>query len=134
MRAPLLLLLVLSLAACAQERLVTLPKAPTPPPVGPEIVVSLGVSGQPAWTLVEQVGSRCWLDTVLGASEMLVERNSGRVQLNGDGGVLLAGDFLASEGPRGRLRLSGPVITDPVKRDQLVASLDRAVRTGETAC
>lgn len=128
------LLLVLLLAACAPSRVVTIPRAEVPPPVGPEIVVALGVTGQPARDLLEQVGSRCWLDGVLGGAEMVVQRSTGRVQINAPDRILLAGDFLEPRDGRARLRLSGPAVVDPAQRDRLVASLDQAVRTGQTAC
>jgi hypothetical protein len=110
------------------------PSAPPKPPIGPAIVIRLSESGQPARDLLERVAARCWLDGIVRGAAMVVDRQTGRVIIVSDTDDLLAADFLAPEGGRGRVRLSGPVIADPAKTQRLVETLDLAVRTGETSC
>lgn len=129
-------LILLAIAAVALAACVPAPRqqAQPKPPVGPELVVLISKTGQPARDLLELVAARCWLDGVVLGAQMIVDRQTGRVIIVGDTRDLLAADFLRNKGGRSRVRLSGPVVADPVKADKLVQSLDRAVRTGETAC
>lgn len=117
------------LTACAP-----MPSAPPKPPIGPDIVVRLSVTGQPARDLIERVAAQCWLDGIVRGAAMVVDRQTGRVIIVSDTADLLAADFLAPEGGRSRVRLSGPVLADPLKARRLVETLDLAVRTGETSC
>jgi hypothetical protein len=117
------------LAGCAP-----LPSAPPKPPIGPEIVVRISETGRPARELVERVAAGCWLDGIVRGASMIVDRQTGRVIIVSDTDDLLAADFLEPQGGRSRLRLSGPVIADPVKAQRLVETLDLAVRTGVTSC
>lgn len=133
MRATLPALLMLAAAGCAPVQ-ITAPTRPVPPPSGPEIVVRLGVTGQSARDLVEAVGVRCWLDGVVAGAAMVADRQSGRIVIDGETETLVAADFLPGERGISRVRLSGQSIGNPALRDRLVATLDRAVRTGETAC
>jgi hypothetical protein len=110
------------------------PSAPPQPPLGPEIVVRLDEIGQPARNLVEQVAAQCWLDGIVRGAAMVVDRQTGRVIIVSDTEDLLAADFLRSDRGISRVRLSGPVIADPLKTQRLVETLDLAVRTGETSC
>ena len=118
------------LGACALPG----PSAPPKPPIGPEIVVRLSETGRTAHELVERVAAGCWLDGVVRGASMIVDRQTGRVIIVSDTDDLLAADFLEPEGGRSRVRLSGPVIADPLKRQRLVETLDLAVRTGQTSC
>ncbi len=122
-------LIAAALAGCA-----TVPSAPPKPPVGPEIVVRLSERGRPARDLLERVAAQCWLDGIVRGAAMVVDRQTGRVIIVSDTEDLLAADFLPSEGGRSRVRLSGPVVADPIKTQRLVETLDLAVRTGETSC
>lgn len=127
------LLTALALSACAPQPIVH--NTPAPEPKGPEIVVRIGATGQDARTLVEHVAAGCWLDGVVRGAAMVVDRGSGRVVIDGDVQTLMAADFLSpAQDGASRLRLSGPVIGDPLKRDRLVETLDLAVRTGQTEC
>jgi hypothetical protein len=98
------------------------------------MVVLISKTGQPARDLLELVAARCWLDGVVLGAQLIVDRQTGRVIIVDETSDLLAADFLANKGRRSRVRLSGPVVGDPIKANKLVESLDRAVRTGETAC
>jgi hypothetical protein len=123
------LVLGAALSGCAP-----LPSTPAKPPIGPEIVVRLSETGRPARDLLERVAAGCWLDGVVRGAALVVDRQTGRVIIVSDDHDLLAADFLSSDGGQSRVRLSGPVIADPVKRQRLVETLDLAVRTGETSC
>ena len=133
MRALLLLPLLPLLAACTIPNRIVNTSEPVPPPSGPEIVVTLGISGAPARALVQDVALYCWLDGVVAGEEMIVRKDTGRVVIGGQSGVLVAADFLPARGGS-RLRLSGPSIANKGQQDAMVASLDRGVRTGETSC
>ncbi|MEM9140385.1 MAG: hypothetical protein AAGB15_11215 [Pseudomonadota bacterium] len=128
-----ILLLTASLVAACQPNAVQ-PTAPPKAAVGPEIVVRFSKSGQQAKDLLELVAAQCWLDGIVRGAQMIVDRNTGRVIIVGDTDDLLAADFLRPLDGRSRIRLSGPVVADPVKADRLVQSLDRAVKTGQTSC
>ncbi|MEL6477711.1 MAG: hypothetical protein AAFR17_10325 [Pseudomonadota bacterium] len=128
-----LLLALPLLAACTIPGRIVGPRVPTPPPSGPEVVVKLGIAGQPARDLVQAVALNCWLDGVLGGEEMVVRKDTGRVVIGGQSGVLVAADFLPSTAGS-RLRLSGSAIPNRGQQDAMVAALDRAVRSGETSC
>ncbi|MEM7506364.1 MAG: hypothetical protein AAF415_06435 [Pseudomonadota bacterium] len=133
MRAAICGLLLLAVAGCAPVQ-ITAPPRPVPEASGPQIVVRLAVTGQPARDLVESVGASCWLDGVVSGAAMIVNRQTGRIVIDGDTETLVAADFLPGERGISRLRLSGQSIGNPVLRDRLVETLDRAVRTGETRC
>lgn len=104
------------------------------PAIGPEIIVSFDPGRQASRYLVERVAARCWLDGVISGAQMIVNRQTGNLVIVGDTRDLLAADFLEPQGGFSRVRLSGPMIADPVKKNRLVAALVRAARTGETAC
>lgn len=108
--------------------------APPKPAVGPEIIVRIPQRGQAARDLVERVGARCWLDGVTRGHQMIVDRQTGRIVIVDETKDLLAADFLQPKDGRSRIRISGPVIADPVKRGKIVASLDKAARGGDTSC
>ncbi len=122
-----------ALSACAPIPLGG-PVAPPRPAVGPEIIVRIPQRGQAARDLIEHVGARCWLDGVTRGAQMIVNRQTGRIVIVDDTKDLLAADFLRPKDGRSRIRLSGPAIGDPVKKQKIVASLDKAARTGETSC
>ncbi len=126
--------LALTLAVLATACVPVQRQAQPKPPVGPEMVVLISKTGQPARDLLELVAARCWLDGVVLGAQLIVDRQTGRVIIVDETSDLLAADFLANKGGRSRVRLSGPVVGDPIKANKLVESLDRAVRTGETAC
>lgn len=104
------------------------------PAIGPEIVVRFDSGRQAPRYLVERVAARCWLDGVVGGAQMIVNRQTGGIIIVGETTDLLAADFLEPRDGRSRVRLSGPVIAEPAKKSRLVTTLDRAARTGETAC
>ena len=125
--------LVAAVAACSPIP-ISGPVAPLKPAVGPEIVVRIPQRGQAARDLIERVGARCWLDGVTRGHQMIVDRQTGRIVIVDETKDLLAADFLAPKDGRSRIRISGPVIADPVKKQKIVASLDKAARGGDTAC
>ncbi len=59
---------------------------------------------------------------------------SGNIEIVGDKYLLVAADYVGLNGARSRWKLTGTAIADPVQRDRLVATLDLAARTGQTAC
>ena len=112
-------------------------KRPAPdvrPAIGPEVVVRFNAGRRAPRLLLESVAARCWLDGVVRGAQMIVNRQTGNIIIVGDTTDLLAADFLPAQRGTSRVRLSGPVIAAPAKTAKLVASLDRAARTGETAC
>ena len=123
----------LLLAACQP---VPLPTASTPnpgAPKGPEIVVLVAKTGQPARDLMHHIAARCWLDGIVRGAQLIV-KPGGNLIIVGDTTDLLAADYLGLKGNRSRWRLSGDVIRNRAKTQALVRTLDRAVRTGQTAC
>ena len=124
-----------ALAACAPLRPGDLgPTTGARPAIGPEVIVRFSPGRRSPRALLEQVAARCWLDGVVRGAGMVVDRQTGRIVIAGDSRQLLAADFLRPEDGRSRVRLSGPIIADPVKQNRLVETLDLAARTGETAC
>lgn len=125
----------LFLSACVGiGGMVTGPR-PLPPPEGPAVFVRVARVGPAAADLVHEVAARCWLDGVLRAGAMTVSRATGRIELSDDIGLMVAADYVENLGPRlSRWRLSGRSIGNRTIVDQLVSSLDRAVKTGETGC
>lgn len=113
---------------------VTTGPTPLPPPEGPEVFVRVARIGPAAANLVHEVAARCWLDGVLRAGTMTVNRSTGRIELSDDRGLMVAADYVENVGLVSRWRLSGPSVASPVIVDRLVSSLDRAVKTGETGC
>lgn len=135
MRVIALLLSFSLLAACAgpisgQARRPAGPK----PAIGPELTLSLDRRGADARRFVEEVAARCLLDGVVRGAAMVVDRQSGRVVIAGDREELLAIDILGSGWRSTRVRLSGPTVADPRTREAMVYQIDRASRTGDTAC
>jgi hypothetical protein len=116
------------LAACAQ------PAPPPGPRVQPETIVAFDRTGQPARDLLELVAAQCWLDGVVRGASMIVDRQNGRVIIVSDTEELLEARFLSEKGGQSRVRLTGPVVDDPVKTRRLVETLDLAAATGKTDC
>ena len=107
--------------------------ASVPPPAGPEVVVLVSKTGQPARDLMHELAARCWLDGVVGGAQLIVKPD-GNLIIVGDTRDLLAADYIGLKGARSRWRLSGHVIRDPGITRQLLQTLDRAVKTGDTFC
>ncbi|MEM6679058.1 MAG: hypothetical protein AAF675_14430 [Pseudomonadota bacterium] len=136
-----LLALTLGLSACADGALyetTDIPPGPPPYPLaeGPEITLELGLPTPDAKPFVEEVAARCWLDGVLQADAMIVERASGRIVLTGASEDLLVVDFIPYGVPENlaRLRLSGAAMTNEEQSRRLIEHLERAERGGEIAC
>lgn len=123
--------LVLTLSACAGPLMSE--RRPVPPPIGPVATFDLSKRGAGARQFAEYVSARCLLDGVLRGAAMVVDKASGRVLIVGETQRLLAIDVIPS-GRSSRLRLSGPAVADPATRQQMLYHLDRAARTGDTAC
>lgn len=130
----LLLTGALTSAACVPLPASKGPTGPTRAAIGPEIVVRFDSGRQAPRLMLERLAAGCWLDGVVRGAQMIVNRQTGNLIIVGDTTDLLAADFLEPQAGRNRVRLSGPVIADPVKKNRLVTSLDRASRTGETSC
>ena len=102
MRLILIPLLALVLSACQTIQA----RAPqqVPQASGPEVVVLMSRTGQPARDLLEQVAASCWLDGVVRGAQMIVDRQSGRLIIVSDTEDLLAADFIGVKGGRSRVR------------------------------
>lgn len=121
------------LAGCAGP--LTGPRQARPkPPIGPEVTVTLDRRGDAARRFVEEVSARCLLDGVVRGAAMVVDRQSGRVVIVGDHHEILALDLVGGSILSTRVRLSGPAIADPRTRNNVLFHIDRAQRTGDTAC
>ncbi|MEM7497076.1 MAG: hypothetical protein AAF371_03670 [Pseudomonadota bacterium] len=135
-------LLVAGLAACTSDTALydveDIPPGPPPYPLaeGPELTVELGLATTEARLFVEEVAARCWLDGVLQADAMVVDRASGRIVMTGETADILVVDFIPrpSVEALATMRLSGPVVTNEQKTRRLIEHLERAERTGEIAC
>ncbi|MEL6577328.1 MAG: hypothetical protein AAFQ81_15715 [Pseudomonadota bacterium] len=131
-----------SLAACGTDGGLYQPQdvPPGPPPYplaeGSQLTVELGLAQPEAQLFVEEVAARCWLDGVLRADAMIVDRASGRIVMTGETDDLLIVDFIprADSQALAALRLSGPAVTNEEQTRRLLEHLERAERTGEVAC
>ncbi|MEL6337454.1 MAG: hypothetical protein AAFQ88_12540 [Pseudomonadota bacterium] len=131
----------LALAACADGDLYNPaelpPNSPLPPLAeGPELTVELDRNTTDAIPFVEEVAARCWLDGVVQADAMIVDRRSGRIVLTGETDDLLVADFLpaTADDALAQLRLSGPVVANEDKTEAMLEFLTRAQRTGQIDC
>lgn len=141
LRRAALLLAPLIVTACADGQLYDLTKNPPnsnlPPVVtGPTLTRELDRNTTDAIPFIEQVASQCWLDGVVQADAMLIDRNSGRVVLTDETDDLLVIDFLpaASDEALAQVRFSGPVLANERQTEAMMEHLTRAERTGEVAC
>lgn len=126
-------LLIGALAACVPP-VGRGPETPIGKGTGPELIVRFSKTGQEARTMLEYLAASCWLDGVVGGAQLIVDRQSGGVVIVDDTKDLVAAEFLRPKDGRSRIRLTGPAIRNPATADRLVATLDRAVKTGETTC
>ncbi|MEO0957893.1 MAG: hypothetical protein AAFY66_05410 [Pseudomonadota bacterium] len=103
---------------------------------GPELTIELGLPQPEAQLFVEEVAARCWLDGVLRADAMVVDRASGRIVMTGETDDLLIVDFIPRGTPQSlaAMRLSGAAVTNEEQTRRLIEHLERAERTGEVAC
>ncbi|MEM9784052.1 MAG: hypothetical protein AAF899_16455 [Pseudomonadota bacterium] len=132
--------LAAGLAACAAPE----PTGPTdvsgfPPPVNPRVepIVELELMRPTAEAkpFIEEVAARCWLDGVVQADAMLVDRNTGKIVMTGETDNLLVIDFLPVTDPGlARMRLTGPVLTNTSMTERLLGHLERAQEDGEIDC
>lgn len=107
---------------------------PTPLPVEPaHLTVELWDQPDVARPLVEEIAARCWLDGTVGAAAMIVDRSSGRIVMSGETEDLLIVDFIPTI-DLARIRLSGPIIADQARTQQLLLPLTDYQRTGEIDC
>lgn len=133
MRKAILVLSALALAACAQPAKKEAPVAETPPPPPAEIVVKVSKIGQEARDLMQELAVRCWLDGIVQGAQLIVKPD-GNLVIVGDTRDLLAAEYLGLRGTGTGWRLTGAVLEDPDRLRELVRSVDKADRTGETAC
>ena len=140
-RALPLAIAALTLAACESTSPPTtgfLPSSQLAYPLaeGPEVTVELDQTLAEARPFVEQVAARCWLDGVVQADAMIVDRATGRIVLTGPSEDLAVVDFIptADAEALARMRLSGAVLTNKEKTERMLEHLERAERTGEIAC
>lgn len=126
-------LLLLALSACAPK---PAPEGPRPVVVSkqPELVLTFSRPGADAGRLVHDLAARCWLDGVVRGASLIVVAGTGEIRIVGETETLVATRFLTSQGENTRLRLTGTAVTDPAMAARLKATLERAARTGETAC
>ncbi|MEL6196709.1 MAG: hypothetical protein AAF698_06505 [Pseudomonadota bacterium] len=137
-----LLLAPFALSACADGAIYDLTDNPPgrddlPPVVtGPEMTRELDRNTTDAMPFIEQVASQCWLDGVVQADAMLVDRMSGRIVMTKETTDVLVVDFLPAlaDEALAQIRLSGPVLVNEPKTKAMMEHLTRAERTGEVAC
>lgn len=129
----LILVAVLLLGAACQMAPAPQPAKTVHPQEANSLIVLVSKTGQPARDLIHEVAARCWLDGVVRGAQLIV-KPGGNVEIVGDRYLLVAADYVGLKGARSRWKLTGTALGDPVQRDRLVASLDLAARTGETAC
>ncbi|MEM6946102.1 MAG: hypothetical protein AAF565_20340, partial [Pseudomonadota bacterium] len=103
------------------------PPGPPPYPLaeGPELTIELGLPTAEARPFVEEVAARCWLDGVLQADAMIVDRASGRIVMTGETADLLTVDFIPRPDPTqlASMRLSGPAISNEEQTRRLLEHL-----------
>lgn len=126
-----LILAVLALAACAAE-----PPQPTPPPAAApaDLVLHIERPEAEAMELLEKLAANCWLDSIVGGANLLVDRGAKRLVIVADQSELLDVRFGVRTPLRSQLRLDGPAARDPDKARGLARTLDTADRTGDTVC
>ncbi|MEM6547613.1 MAG: hypothetical protein AAF713_07680 [Pseudomonadota bacterium] len=126
--------LALLLAACARDPITVAPGASlVAAPIGTELRLTLTRNRSESFAFLEELAARCWLDDVLMAGGLLVDRRGERLVLSTDDTDRLAADLLPGLG-LGQVRLSGPALDEPATRARLLETLNTADRTGETAC
>ncbi|MGF1554217.1 MAG: hypothetical protein ACFBWO_17195 [Paracoccaceae bacterium] len=130
----------LSLAACATDDEAVVSGIP-PQPLGyplapdPSMTVELDRSTPEAIPFVEEIAARCWLDGLVQADAMIVDRSSGRIVMTGETTDLLILDFLpVDEEALASLRLAGPVLVDETKTETMLHHLAHATREDEIIC
>ena len=130
------LLAALGLAACTEADLERIPPGPPPSPLPSDpafLTLELNATPEEARPVVEEIAARCWLDGVVGAGTMLVDRDTGQILMSGETEDLLVVDFLPTT-DLARMRLSGPVMADRAKQERLLMPLSTYDRTGEIEC
>ena len=127
------LLATLLLGACAAREPIPAPAKIQHPEEDASINVLVSRTGQPARDLMHEVAARCWLDGVVLGAQLII-KPSGNLEIVGDKFLLVAADYAGLVGAQSRWKLTGTAIRNRVQRDRLVATLDQAARTGETAC
>ena len=129
-----LLIAAALLAGCAEAPPVP-SKAPEPAaraePAG--IVVQVSQTGQPARDLMHRLAAECWLDGVVRGAQLIVKPD-GNLVIVGETQDLVAANYVGLKGTSSRWRLTGTAVSDPALSRRLVQTVDRANRTGETAC
>lgn len=90
--------------------------------------------GTEARTLIEALAARCWLDGIVRGAAMVVDRPNDRIIIDGDSETLLVAQFLPPRDGRTWIRLTGRATEDPQTALKIARSVDKAERTGETAC
>ncbi|MEM6973662.1 MAG: hypothetical protein AAF577_12735 [Pseudomonadota bacterium] len=132
--------LAMGLAACAGEPAGPGDTARLPtkvnPRVEPSLVLEVSRPTAEAKPFIEEVAARCWLDGVVQAAAMLVDRSTGKIIMTGDTDELLTIDFLPVPTPEGfaQMRLTGPVLSNESQTERLIGHLERAQTGGEISC
>lgn len=112
------------------------------PPVEPEppaavekgMVVVISKTGLNARTLIEELAARCWLDGIVRGAALVVDRQSGRIVIDGDDENLIVAEFLPPRDGRSHIWITGPATDNPETALRIAQSVDKAEKTGETAC
>ena len=98
------------------------------------VVVQISATGQRGRDLMHEVAARCWLDGVVAGAQLIIWPDGNTLEIAGDTQKLVRAQFIGLAGPNGRWHLTGSSVNNPSVQARLVATLDRAVKTGDTSC
>lgn len=98
------------------------------------VVVQISSTGQRGRDLMHEVAARCWLDGVVRGAQLIVWPDGNTLEIAGETEKLVRAQYIGRAGPNGRWHLTGVSVNNPVTQARLVSTLDRAAKTGETAC
>ena len=126
-----LLLACLVIAACQPLK----PRTGTAPkPQEEGVVVQISATGQRGRDLMHEVAARCWLDGVVRGAQLIIWPDGNTLEIAGETQALVRAKYIGLAGRNGRWRLTGVSVRNPAQQARLVQTLDRAVKTGDTAC
>lgn len=98
------------------------------------VVVQISATGQQGRDLMHKVAARCWLDGVVRGAQLIVWPDGNTLEIAGETQALVRAKYIGRAGPNGRWHLTGRSVNNPAQRARLVQTLDRAAKTGDTAC
>ena len=98
------------------------------------VVVQISATGKRGRDLMHEVAARCWLDGVVRGAQLIIWPDGNTLEIAGETQALVRAKFIGLAGRNGRWHLTGISVNNPSTQARLVATLDRAAKTGETAC